>query len=248
MKKLITIADWAADGLACQEVRTAVQGFLRAPTERDISFVPSTPSTIHAGYLARQVVETEDQYGQPLNTVVLVDVQSPAELLIIRLKSGIHVLGPHTGNVFSFLLSTIEEVFTYPGLKIDSHFPARDAYARVAAHLMESLQDEMELEEGHLSLIPGVQDHYIGPIDSYGNIKTTIQESTLKEKYSYGDEIDVSIHETRKKVQFVSNPSSRDAGRLVIFPGASGDNHDPLLEIADWGDDAVSPGMKIKYS
>lgn len=271
MKKLIVIADWADDSLTCQEIRTAVQGYLREPTKIDISFVSSTPSTIHTGFLVRQVVETEERYGRPLETVLFQNTDprlssntsvarsKGADLLIIRLKSGLHILGPNAGYDFSFLREKIDVVFTYPGMNEGSQFRSRDLYSRVSAHLMEALQHEMELEEAHMSLISGIQEYYIGHIDNYGNIKTTIPESTLKEKYSYGDEIKITINDVTQTVKYVDNLFGGDVGQLVIYPGSSGDQHDPYVEISAWthftdnntktGADFFAharPGMKIQ--
>ena len=70
MKKLITIADWVADTLTCQEVRTSIEGYLKNSDNASVSFVSSTPSTIHTAYLLAQLVETEARYGRPLETLL----------------------------------------------------------------------------------------------------------------------------------------------------------------------------------
>ncbi len=59
MKKLIVVADWVDDSLTCQEVKSAVEGFLKNSAGANITFVSSTPSTIHTSYLIKQVVEIE---------------------------------------------------------------------------------------------------------------------------------------------------------------------------------------------
>ena len=115
MKKLIVVADWADDGLATQEVRTAIEGFLKNPTSisaPNINIVPSSPSTIHTSFLIGQIVESEERYGRPLDTVIFQNTDPMQEhteetggigsqLIIMRLKSGMYVLGPNAGYVFS---------------------------------------------------------------------------------------------------------------------------------------------------
>ena len=270
MKKLIVVTDWADDTLTCQEVRTAVEGFSNEPQKVRISFVSSTPSTIHTSFLLRQIVEIEERYGRPLETVIFqntdprlhsktsIQESRGADLVIIRLKSGIHLMGPNAGYDYSMLLDKVDVVFTYPGMNKGSQFRSRDLYSRVAAHLMEAMQDDMELEEAHISIIPGLQGDYVGHVDNYGNIKTTIHETVFKEKYSYGDEMDITINGVKKKVLYVDNFFGGNRGDLVIFPGSSGDKRDPYLEISVWRHfdeedqstgsaifDNAKPGMKV---
>ena len=70
MKKLIVLADWASDSLTCQEIKISVEGFLKNSKYANISFVSSTPSTIHTSFLINQIVEDVERYGQPLETVI----------------------------------------------------------------------------------------------------------------------------------------------------------------------------------
>jgi hypothetical protein len=246
MKKLIVVADWASDSLTTQEVRTTVEGFLQAPAHAEMSFVCTTTSTIHTSFLLAQLVEIEERYGRPLDTVFFqntdprLDTTNPvektkgAELLIIRLKSGIHLLGPNAGYDFSMIKDKIEVVYKYPGLDTGSQFRSRDLYSRVTAHLMDSLEDELELEETHSNLIPQLDEMYIGHIDPYGNIKTTIKETQLKGKYSYEDMITLDIHGQSMEAHYVTNLFAGDPDELVIYPGASGVKDDPFMEIAIW--------------
>ncbi len=270
MKKLIVVADWVDDTLTCQEVRSAVQGFLNNPVRPDISFVSSTPSTIHTGFLISQIVETEERYGRPLETVLFQNTDprihtttsiqegKGADLLIIRLKSGLHLMGPNAGYDFSFILDKIDVVFTYPGLNKGSQFRSRDLYSRVAAHLMEAMQDDMELEEAHVHIIPGIQDDYISHVDNYGNLKTTIRQSVFEEDFAYGDEVEIIINDVSQKAKYVNNLFGGNRGELIVYPGSSGDPHDQLMEISVWRHfneedqttgaekfNSARPGMKI---
>ena len=51
---------------------------------------------------------------------------------------------------------------------------------------MDYLGDELELEEISANIIPELDQFYIGHIDNFGNIKTTIVEEDFKGKYEYG--------------------------------------------------------------
>lgn len=246
MKKLIVIADWASDSLTCQEFKSAFEGYLKENKNPSISFVSSTPSTVHTGFLVSQVVATEERYGDPQNTVLFqntdpriyteesIDQAKGAEFIIIRLASNLIVCGPNAGFNFSFLHSKIQKAFTYPGLDKGSQFRSRDLYSRVTAHLTDGMEDELELEEMHINMIPGLSDHYIAHIDNYGNIKTTITHETMKEKFRLGDSINIKINEVTKNVRYVSNLFGGTPGELVIYPGSSGNPKNPFIEISVW--------------
>ncbi len=239
MKKLIVIADWAEDTLSCQEFRSAAEGFLKNPNSFNISFVVSFPSTINAGFLCSQIVETEERYGRPLETVIFLNVDprlqgKGAPLFIIKLKTGIYLLGPNAGYNFSLIKEKIEEVFIYQGFDKGSQFRSRDFYSRVCAHLMDEMEDELELEEISSNQIPPLQGYYIGHIDNFGNLKTTITASDFKGKYGKGEIVKVVINKIEKKARYVDGLFEGEVGELVIYPGSSGHKDNPYLEISVW--------------
>ncbi len=239
MKKLIVIADWALDTLTCQEFKSAVEGFLKDSRFPNINFVHSSPSTIHAGFLCSQIVETEERYGRPLETVIFLNVDPRfkgrgAALVVLQLKSGIYLLGPNAGYNFSFLKEKLNQAFVYKGFDKGSQFRSRDFYSRICAHLMDGIEDELELEQVTSSEIPIPQGYYIGHIDNFGNIKTTIKLSEFKGKYQFGDMVTISIRNIKKDAKFVKGLFADQAGDLIIYPGSSGPKNDPYLEISVW--------------
>jgi len=275
MKKLIVVADWADDALSCQEVRSATEGFLKNPASAsggpNINFVSSTPSTVHTAFLLSQIVEIEERFGRALDTVIFQNTDPMqehteesggigAQLFIMRLKSGIYVLGPNAGYVFSLIKHKVEEVFHYPGLEMTGQFRSRDVFSKISAYFMDSLQDDLELDEMHVNLIPSLEDYYVGHIDNFGNVKTTIAESFFKGKYALGDEINITIHGVTQKVKYVKSLFDGVADSLIIYPGSSGKIEDPYLEISmctDFSKDHSKtgadmfnfpkPGMKIIF-
>lgn len=246
MKKLIVVADWAEDSLNRQEIVSAVDGFLKDPDDMFINFVFSSPSTIHTGFLLSQVVENEERFGRPMETVIFQNTDpriqttesvaraKGAEFIIIKLKSGLWLCGPNAGYDFSLIKNKIEETYHYEGLDKGSQFRSRDLYARVAAHLMDNLEDEMELNESESSVIPELRGYYIGHIDNHGNIKTTIKHSDLKGKYEYGEQVELAINKVTRKAKYVDNLFGGVPGELVIYPGSSGEYQDPYLEVSIW--------------
>lgn len=247
MKKLIVVADWAQDSLTNQEVEIAIEGFAKNPKEVHVGFVSSTPSPIHTSFLLQQLVRTEEHYGRPGETVFFQNtdprIQSKdqdeqakgAEFIVIRLKSGIYLCGPNAGYDFSLVKPNIEYVYRYPDLdKRGGQFRSRDLYARVCAHLMDEMEDELDLEEQPSNCIPELRGYYIGHIDNYGNIKTTITHEDLKGKHELGEEIEITINDTAKKATYVKNLFGGVPGKLVIYPGSSGDPSNPYMEISVW--------------
>ncbi|KKQ01808.1 MAG: hypothetical protein US11_C0004G0078 [Candidatus Roizmanbacteria bacterium GW2011_GWA2_36_23] len=275
MKKLIAIADWSMDSLSCQEYKSVVEGYLKDTSNINISFVNSTPSTIHTSFLLYQITLIEERYGRPQNSVIIQNTDSRTSLngkeiiinpqggkfLVIRLKSGIIICGPNAGLNFSMIKNNIDEVFVYQDIDKNSQFRSRDAFARVCSHLLEGLQDELELEEISKNAIPTLSGYFIGHIDNFGNIKTTILQSELKGKFEYGDFVKVKINNITKKVKYVKNLFGNSFGELIIYPGSSGRPEDPFLEVTIWRnfenmDNSTgwqefkqpSPGMSIYFS
>ena len=261
MKKLIILADWAHDTLTVQEMRSAVEGFVKDPAGINITAVASTPSTIHTAFLKDQIIRTEEQYGRPLETVIFqntnpkiqtkegVEESHGADFIIARLKSGIYVCGPNAGYNFSLIRNKIDELYHYEGLDKGSElFRARDLYSRVCAHLMDAMEDELDLEETHLNIIPELRGFYVGHVDNFGNIKTTLTVEDLKGKVEHGEDLEVTINKVRKRVTYVNTMFDGDVGKLVMYAGSSGQKDNPYIEITT-GQHAFNnaqPGMEIK--
>lgn len=260
MKKLIVVADWVSDTLTCQEFRTAVEGFSKNPGEAKVSFVSSTPSPLHTSFLMNQIVEIEERFGRPQETVIFANtdprLQSPegldqakgADFIVAKLVSGLYVCGPNAGYGFSMIKPKMDELFIYRDLDKGSQFRSRDLYSRVSAHLMDTLEHEMDLEELHTSMIPELRGWYVGHVDNFGNIKTTIRLSDLKGTFVFGDEVKMRIHDVEKTAVFAHNLFSFPAGTLVIYPGSSGKREDPYMEISirrNFTEKDTSTGLQV---
>jgi hypothetical protein len=246
MKRLIIISDWADDTLTCSEVKSAIIGSLVSSKNPDITFISSTPSTIHTGFLIEQTVLTESYHGNPGQLVIFqnTDPRLPDEnlfnnpymgkLLIIRLVNGIIVFGPNAGYDFSLIRDQIDKVYFYPNYEKGGQFRSRDLYARVAAHLIEEKEEEMDFEELSQNPIPELKGFYIAHIDNFGNIKTTIKKSDFKGKYEFGDKIKVKINGITNQLTYAEGLFKYKPNELIIYPGSSGKKDDPYLEISVW--------------
>ncbi len=246
MKKLYVIADWADDNFTCAEVKIAIDGYLKNQNGGNITFVSSTPSTIHTSFLINQLVIDIERYGQPLETVIFQNTDprlhtskstkkaEGAKPVIIKLNSGIYLTGPNCGYDFSLIKNKIEKIYQYVGFNEEGQFHSRDLYSRITAHLMDYMEDELELDEINIDEIPSLKGFFIGHIDNYGNIKTTIKHSDFKGKFEYGDLVKIKINGIKKIAKYVSNLFGGVPGELVIYPGSSGNFDDRFLEISIW--------------
>lgn len=257
MKNFITIADYCTDSLTVQELRSALYGHLDKNPDGFVSFVHSQPSTIHTAFLLQQVLMTESRLGDPNNLVIFVNtdprLQSKtgvkqaqgAQLVVARTKSGAWVYGPNAGYCFSLIADQISYLYIYHGQDKGSQFRSRDLYMKVGALLLEEKQDEMELEELKIRDIPNLEGYYVGHIDNYGNIKTTIPRSFLKGKYHNGDKIKVTIGNTTHEAYVVDNIFGKEPDVLVVAPGSSGKIDDPFLEVVVWQHLPLQSGLKF---
>ena len=242
MKNHIIIADWAEDSLSRQEYTSAFLGHLSGKPAM-INFVCSTPNTIHTSFLLHQVLITEMYLGDPNNLVVFVNTDprihtefgtqeaQGAPLVVARMKNNAFVFGPNAGYTYSLVKRQIEYLYLYEGFDRGSQFRSRDLYSRIGALLVEEKEEEMQLEEIALEQIPELSSFYIGHIDNFGNIKTTIPNSFLSQKITHGQEITIEIAGIKKKASFEKHIFAKPPGALVIAPGSSGYKNDPYLEI-----------------
>lgn len=246
MKKLIVVADWVADSLTSQEVKIGVEGRLSNNKTPNIFFVASYPSTVNTSYIISQLVEIEERYGKPSNAVLFQNTDTRlqtkkgvrkskgAEFIVIRLKSGMLLCGPNAGYDFSMIKDKIDTIYHLKNHDKGSQFRSRDLYSKVCAHLMEGSEDDLAGDKVNISVIPDLEGTYIGHIDNYGNIKTTITLSQALKKFKFGDMVTIKINTITKSVKFVDNLFGGTPGELVFYPGSSGKKDDPFMEVTIW--------------
>ena len=257
MKKLIVLGDYCSDTLVCQEIRASVEGSLKDPTGVRISFIHSTPSTIHTAFLLNQLVITEERYGVPSETVFFVNTDPRLEKnteikeaegskgVIMKLASGLYITGPNAGYCFAMIKDKIEILYTYEPLVKGSQFRSRDNYPRVIAHLMDYLEQDLEMDTIDRANVPELRGFYVGHVDNYGNIKTTITKEDLKGKYELGDLVKPRINGIQKDARYVDNLFGGAVGELVMYPGSSGTPDNPFMEISAWSHFSNGPAGQV---
>lgn len=244
MRKLIIISDWVSDTLALAEVKLAIEGFLDKKEPVNSEIVVSQPSTVHTGFLLMQLVNTTERYNDPQETVFFINTDpriqtnkqirqaQGAQSLIVKLISGIYIVGPNAGYSYSFIKDRIQIAYHYPALDKGSQFRSRDNYARIVSALLEYQENTLDLDQVDKNIIPEIRGRLVAHIDNYGNIKTTISHQDLKGKYSYSDQVQIEINGIKKTAVYTDNLFGQEPGKLVIYPGSSGHPDNPLIEIA----------------
>jgi hypothetical protein len=239
MKKLIVISDAALDHLYRQELRSTVEGFLKDQEYPTISFVPSDVLTLQSGFFLSQIVNTEEYYGRALNTVIFINngihdasqtIQSPQDIFVIRLKSGMYVCGFNIGYNFSFIKHDIEELFYYQPLKEDENPLRSDSCLRLCAHLMNNMQDDLELDERSTNTILETSKHFVTYINTFGEVSTTLKRHSLDGKYNKGDMVSLTIHGEQKRVLYTDKRKSAD--EPLLYPYSTNVKYDPYLVIS----------------
>lgn len=243
MKNLTVIADWAHDDLANKEFSSALIGQLLNETSPRIDFVASHHSSIHTAFLTQQIVQTEERLGIPDHTVMFLNTDTRehtndkitnaegSPFVIAILFSKLILCGPNAGYCFSLIKDQIQQLFVYNGVEKGSQFRSRDLFPKVIAQLMMEKQDDLEMDELETSEIPDLKGYFVGHVDNYGNIKTTIPSSVF-EGHKHGDEIRITIGSITHKALYTHNLFGEKPGSLVLAPGSSGKETDRFLELA----------------
>ncbi len=247
MRKVICISDWAADDLAYQEFGTALSGFLKTPDNLRLSRIVTTSSTIQTGFMVAQCSYTEERLGVPSNSLIFANTdprsvenssssaRHGAEFMIARLTSGLIVCGPNNGFSLSFVKGHIDAVFRYVNFETLSISRSRDLFSRVIAHLVEYLEDELELEEVHMSTISDKpMDHVVLHIDNFQNIVTSFTQEEALERSEFGGYLKVNIKSEVREAKIVNHRFAGIPGELVIYPGSKGHLDNPYMEISVW--------------
>jgi len=254
MKNLIVIADWVKDDLYKSEFLTALSGHIPSNSGLNISFVSSSKSDIHHAFLLHQIAYTTDRLGAAHETVILMGsdlrssfANSPSPFVVLKLQSGIFVLGQNTGKVFSMIRDELEEAFVYSPIDLDKSYIARDVFPRICSVFMDARQQELDLDELHMNQIPPMFDKYIGHITNDALFLTTLTHQDLKGKYSFGDKIHLIIGSENILVKYVENIENEDLSTSLVYSGSSGDINDPYLELKliDQSSHKINPGDKV---
>jgi hypothetical protein len=253
MRTIVSIGPLFCDDLFASQYRIMIAGYAKNPSEVDFEYVRTSSTDIEVGFAAYALVDTTVRYGRPSEMVLqlipsVVPTTVVPKTLVLLLKSGTYVCGPNLGHCFSFLLPYVDEVFEYPDVDIWSGSKALENSARMASHLGDYLEDELDLREMSSDLIIGLSrsDHCICSIRQDGTLVTTLKAEDLKGKKEYGEKVRVCIGEHLVEVAYVQD-IIHAFGQPALVVGRYGGDAAYLELIGVHGDfvKTLRPGVKI---
>ena len=124
------------------------------------------------------------------------------------------------GYCFSFVKSQIKALHLIKVQNKGSQFRSRDFYPQAAAGIITGQYQQYLGEKASTKNIPGIPKNRIMHIDAYGNIKTTIRNSSLK--LNPGQKIRVVINHIFQTGIYANGNFSVKSGDLAFAPGSSG--------------------------
>lgn len=234
LPNLTIIADYGTGDLAFTEVTQRFQQLLPNIQVNNISTPPF--STLNTGFIIAQL--TLYNPGQNLfiysNTAPRLDnvkkrLNNEGEKLKYAvLKNKVKICAVDAGYCFSFVKNQIEKFHSIQVKNKGSQFRSRDFYPQVVSKIIQNnLQDTLgeKLSKNH---IPDIPKNKIMHIDSYGNIKTTIRNSSVNLKP--GSKIRVVINHIYQTGFYTNGNFEVKSGDLAFAPGSSGGDN-PFMEV-----------------
>lgn len=257
MKKLIILSSMITDGLATQSFQSLLDGYTMEGDFPAINPVLINENTFHTGFLLGSIVEIEERYGRPQNTIIYVDQPGTSSFpfAVIRLATGLIVCGYSVGNCFSFITPKIHIMQSYT--PEDPH--AIGAHPRILAQLMESMDADMQLDELHMNIIPQVRNAKVGHVSHDGAIITTLTMEDLKGRYEGGEQVPLTINDTKLSVWYEPTKVEQHPHDYLLCPSPYTNNTVPYLMIQRRSSDSgveppyekfnhPSPGQEVSIS
>lgn len=219
---LHVIADFGHADLAFAEV---VQRFaVELPEARPVATAVTPFATLAAGFCAAQLAAAP----APEDTVVFHNVaprqddrgvrrDNAGERLVYgRLRSGVRVVGVHSGYAFSFLREIVDELRWVEVPAAGSQFRSRDLFPRAAA---AALRGEGLAAAVPDEAVPPVPPGRVALSDGFGNLKTTWDEAEAPPE---GASLEVRVGGVARTARRVGGGFAVADGELAFAPGSSG--------------------------
>lgn len=227
------IADYGSGDPAFAEVIQKLR--LLAP--EIVVYPTSVPpfSTLATGFWTYQFATVNPIPGMTIytNTAPRRDVKEKRErnegerLLFARLKNGIRVVGVNAGFCFSFIKPELDSLHAVNVVNKGSQFRSRDFFPDAVIGILKGdasfIGPEFDVRE-----IPEVPSNRIVWIDGYGNMKTTVRQSSVA--LAPGQPVLISVNKVKRTAYYTDGTFSVHEGQLAYAPGSSGGT-DRFMEI-----------------
>lgn len=136
----------------------------------------------------------------------------------IKLKNGIELCAVNSGYSISFIKDAAAEIRKINCSAEGSQFRSRDIFPQSFSKIAH--KDYSELGEDIINHVPDVPDQVVCYTDGYGNMKTSITPSTLKELA--GRDIVLHINGRTRVAKITDGIFGVSDGQLCLAPGSSG--------------------------
>lgn len=229
------IADYGVGDPAFGEVIQKIIG-LEPMAEVFPTSVPAF-STIATGFWTAQYALKNPVPGMVVytNTAPRKDKKESREknegerLVYAKLKNGIDVVGVNAGYCFSFVKPFIDTIYSAKVENKGSQFRSRDFYPEAVVSILQGKTDHVG-EAFDIDFIPDLPERRIAWIDGYGNMKTTVRYSTVKD-CEPGQPLVIMLNGMKRTAYFTDGTFSVREGELAFAPGSSGGSDDPYMEL-----------------
>jgi hypothetical protein len=229
------VMDYAEGDLAVSEVKQALCRFLPRDWQMQFTSVPSFKTTA-TGFLVGQLALAPRVSGDPplllyVNCAPRKDSRDSRRnnegegLVYGELANGVRIVAVNS----KFSLSGVREAFTvFHEVKIDrggSQFRSRDNFPPFVAAVAQGkdLSPWLGAALDPLKVIREFKEGFVGYIDSFGNIKTTIRDtSDTVKNLKPGDVVGVDINGTEIAAHVATGSFSVAEGSFAFAPGSSG--------------------------
>jgi S-adenosylmethionine hydrolase len=145
------------------------------------------------------------------------------------LENGVKVIGVNAGHSFTFIKPYVKEFYAVKVANKGSQFRSRDYYPEAVIGIANgdtTFIGEV-LDKSRLYEIP---ERRIAWIDGYGNMKTTVRQSSMKQ-FKSGQPILVTVGSMKRTAWYSNGTFSVMEGELAFAPGSSGGKEDPFMEL-----------------
>ena len=244
------VMDYEKGDMAEAEVKIALYKYLPPGWQVDFTKVNSFKTT-ETGFVAGQLALTPRIPDHPplimyVNCAPRKDARqsrtnNEGEVLVYGvLDNGVKVVAVNSKYSLSLLRNHFVSLHPVNVPKGGSQFRSRDNFPPVVGALAHGLDITPWLGEklDPTRVIPEFKEGYIGYIDSFGNIKTTIRSSSaIVKNLKPGQEIEVDINGTEVVARVATGSFSVPEGNFAFAPGSSGWD-DRFWEIFQRGGDA----------
>lgn len=236
---LHVVADYAPNGLEFGEISSRLQYFLDRPHQVRIH-PTSTPSldTIAVGFVTAQYAFAPREgkmfiYGNSAprreQSKAVAD-NIGGRLVYARLDNDVEILTVFSEFALGFVKAHVVEFREVDCPTGGSQFRSRDHFPERVAKLINGDRSIL-LDELDTALIPEIPNNLVAWTDGFGNIKTTMRMSDLKQMgFSQGQQVQVILNGVSMLGIVATGGFTVDRGVLAVNAGSSGYD-DPFIEL-----------------